>query len=80
MKHLIHPNSQKVTIEKLTETSATLVLPDGQKITWDRQLLPEGCKEQDTISLIVHSKETDTQEREKLAKQILNELFKSPTK
>ncbi len=75
-----HPHSQKVTIEKLTETSATLVMQDGQKITWDKKLLPANAKEKDTLSMIIHSKETDSQEREKLAKQILNELFKEPAK
>lgn len=79
MKDLSHPYSQKIIVKKLTEHSAFLQLPDGQEIEWDKSLLPTDLEEGLELTMIVHNKKTEQDERLKFAKQLLNELFEEKT-
>ena len=80
MKEIKHPYSQKAKVSKLTEHSAFLSLPDGQTLEWDKSMLPPDISVDMEIKLIIHDSKKDIQERQQLAKEILNELFSEETR
>lgn len=71
-----HKYIQTVTVQAIEETSVVLLLPDGQTLTWPKDLLPPSIKKDQQLRVILHDKETESQEREALARAVLNEVMK----
>ena len=77
---LNHPYSQIVKILEIDDQSALLELADQQMIKWPISLLPRGAKAGDSLKMIIHDKKTDEEERQRLARTLLNEIMaESPT-
>lgn len=72
---LNHPYSKQATVIRLDEQSAVLQLPDGQSINWPLDLLPPDTKVNDSLKIIIHNKKTDEEERQRLARTLLNEVM-----
>jgi len=70
-----HQYVQKATVKKITSEQAELELPDGQVIKWPVKLLPSDLKNGDTVRILVHDKQTEEEERQRLAKSLLNEVM-----
>lgn len=75
---LNHPYSIQATVLKLDEQSAVLKLIDGQTLNWPLELLPPGTKTNDPVKIIIHNKKTDEEERQRLARTLLNEVMTEP--
>jgi len=69
-------NFQKGVIDRIEENKAVIKLDDGQQVIWPVSDLPEGLTEGDSLRLVILTAEEDGDAREKLAKQILNEILK----
>lgn len=67
---------QKGVIDRFERDKAVIALDDGQKIIWPISDLPEGLSEGQAVRLVLFTKEDDDDERQKLAKNILNEILK----
>jgi hypothetical protein len=72
---LTHTYTQPAKIKTLQEKQVILQLPDGQEFTWPRNLLPESIKEGQAIRVLLHDAETEEEERQKLARALVNEIF-----
>ena len=57
--------------------SARLELSDGQNLNWPIKNLPDDIKEGDEMRLVFSSAASEVEEREKTAKEILNQLLKA---
>jgi len=69
-------NSLSGKIEGFSGNQAVIILNDGQKINWPVAELPANTGISSPVTLKLLSEETEEQEREKLAKNILNEILK----
>lgn len=69
----------KAVIDRFEGTMAVLKFDDGQTLTWPIKNLPEDCKEGSSLRVIISTSETDQEEREKLAKTLINEILKADT-
>lgn len=65
-----------VTLDRFEASYAVIKTDDGQEILWPAQKLPADVKEGDVLKLRLGTSATETAEREKLAKQILEEILK----
>ena len=70
-----HPFAQTATVKEIKNDHAVIVLADGQILTWAVSLLPPNTKTGDNVRVIIHNQETDEQERQRLSRQIINELL-----
>ncbi len=68
------------TIDRFEGDLAVIKLNDGQTLNWPKKMLPKETKEGGVIHLSLITSETNTKEREKIAKSILNELLKPKSK
>lgn len=69
---------QSGVIDRLEGEFAVIKLADGQEIHWPKSQLTSS-REGAAVKLVVHTEAEAEQERQKLAKTILNEILK-PTK
>ncbi len=76
IEKIINANSLAGTIESFSGRSATIILDDGQKINWPITELPTGCQAGQKIRLKLIDEAAAENEKEKLAKSILNEILK----
>lgn len=65
----------KVVIDRFEGKLAVLVTDDKQKILWPIKNLPDDVQEGSTVRLVISTTKTDQEEREKLAKTMLNEIL-----
>lgn len=77
-EELQHPYSQKAKVKKITENKVLLICDDQTEIGWPLNLLPPNTNVGDIVKVIIHNSETDEQERQKLAKTLINEILNSP--
>lgn len=68
-------NYIKVVLDRFEGKFAVLKTSDGQELLWPIKNLPEEAKEGSGMRLILATAKTDQEEREKLAKTILNEIL-----
>lgn len=75
-EQLDHKFVQKIKVKSLDGNHAILVLPDGQEMKWPKSLLPDDIKNNQELRIIVHDKKTEEDERQEIARALLNELIK----
>lgn len=63
-------------IESFAEKNAIIATADGQKLLWPIKNLPADCNTGSKVRLILTTSVSDQQEREKIAKTVLNEILK----
>lgn len=73
-EELNHPFTVWAKILEISGDQAVFKLPDGQTIKWEVSLMPPDAKAGDKIRIIIHDKETDEEERKRLARTLLNEI------
>lgn len=66
---------QSGVIDRIEGEQAIIRLQDGQEISWPKKQLAK-LKEGATVKLVVQTEAEAEQERQKLAKTILNEILK----
>ena len=69
----------KGVIDRFEEDWAVIATEDHQEILWPKNKLPEGLKEGSSVSLAISDSLVDQQEREALAKAMLNEILNTST-
>lgn len=69
--------SQEMVIDRFEEKYAILKGAEGQEIVWPIKKLPDEIKKGEVIRLTLSTAKTETEEREKIAKALLNEILKS---
>ncbi len=66
----------KGVIDHFEKNQAVIKLENQQELLWPIDKLPDGCREGEAIRLIFSNFENDRQEKEVLAKTILNQILK----
>ncbi|HEX9664919.1 MAG TPA: DUF3006 domain-containing protein [Patescibacteria group bacterium] len=66
----------KAVIDRFEGIMAVLKFDDNQEINWPIKNLPEDCQAGSVVRLIISTSKTDQEEREKMAKTLLNEILK----
>ena len=64
-------------IDRLENKFAVIRTDDGQTLNWPIDKLPEATAEGEAIHLIISNFKSEEQEREKIAKAILNDILKT---
>ncbi len=72
-------NYLKGTIDRFEGKLAVIKLDEGQELHWPINNLPEGVKEGTAVRLILSTSESDEEERQEVAKALLNEILKNPS-
>ena len=65
------------TIDRLEEDKAVLKLDDGQSLDWPVDKLSGDITEGAQVKLVLFSDKSEEEEREKMAKVVLNEILKT---
>ena len=65
------------TLDRFEGQFAVLATEDGQTINWPQDKLPPDAAEGSQIKLVMFSAKTEEEEREKMAKAVLNEILKT---
>ncbi|MBN1778611.1 MAG: hypothetical protein JW816_00080 [Candidatus Buchananbacteria bacterium] len=68
--------SQMGVILEFQEKMAVIQLSDGQKILWPIKNLPDDAAQNQKIKLTTSTNQSEENEREKIAKTILNQILK----
>jgi len=68
------------TLERFEDKMAVIITDDGQKLLWPISNLPIECDKGAKVRIILSTVQTDQEEREGIAKTILNEILKNPEK
>jgi Mor family transcriptional regulator len=63
-------------IDRFEEDKAILITDDNQTIVWPKNKLPAGLKEGSALTLAIVNDKIRSEESQKLAKDILNEILK----
>ena len=66
----------KGKVEKFEDKMA-IIIADGNKFSWPIKNLPEDIEVGSEVRLILTTTKTDEEEREKMAKTILNQVLKT---
>ncbi len=77
LENLKESYSLEGVIENFVDKKAVIVTKDGQKLSWPIKNLPEDCEKGTRIRIILTTSKTDQEERQKLAKAILNEILEN---
>lgn len=65
------------TVDRLEGSKAVLKLDDGQSLNWPVDKLPAGAVEGTQLKILLLSDKGEEEEREKMAKAVLNEILKT---
>lgn len=65
------------TLDRFEEKKAVFKTDDGQTILWDIKNLPEDIGTGSVVRLTIGTSKTQEEEREKIAKQMLNQIIKN---
>ena len=68
------------TLDRFEDTKAVFVTDDGQSLTWDIKNLPEDIAVGSVVRLVLNTSKTQEEEREKVAKKMLNQIIKNGQK
>jgi hypothetical protein len=66
----------KATLDRFEGKQAVLKTDDGQEIVWPIKNLPDDIHEGSVVRLVLSTSQTDEEERQKMAKSLLNEILK----
>ncbi len=69
-------NYLRGAIDRFEGKIAVIKTDDGQELKWPIANLPEDIEEGAAIRLLLSTNKSDEEEREKVAKTVLNELLK----
>ena len=64
-------------VDRIEGNKAVLKLDDGQSLNWPVNNLPSDVIEGSQIKLVIFSNKIEEEEREKIAKAVLNEILKT---
>lgn len=64
------------TVDRFEGKVAVLRFSDGQEFRWPMKSLPDDAQEGSAVRISLTTSATDEEERERLARTMLNELFK----
>ena len=70
------PHALHASIETIEEDVVLLKLADGQKVKWPRAQVSPALKVGDIVHLFVFPEGETEQERQRIAKEVLNEILK----
>jgi len=73
----MHEFSLKAAIDRFEGTFAVIRTEDSQEIVWPIRNLPDNTAEGESIILLVSTSQNDTEERERIARAMLNEILKN---
>ncbi len=65
------------TVDRVEGKKAVLKLDDGQSLDWPMDKLPGDAREGSRVKLVLFSNKTEEEEREEMAKKVLNEILKT---
>ncbi len=65
------------TIDRFEDKMAVIIVEDGQKLLWPIKNLPEDSDKGQKVRIILSTSKTDQEDREKMAKTILNKILKT---
>lgn len=68
-------NSLKAIVDRIEESKAVIRSDDGQTLLWPIENLPEDTSEGSVVYISLTKSEVEEQERENLARDILNEIM-----
>jgi len=72
--------SISATIDRFEEKKAVLITEDKQTILWDIKNLPEDAEVGSVVRLLITTSKTQSEEQEKIAKKMLNQIIKNGKK
>lgn len=75
-QELLNKYSLTGAIDRIEEDKAVIRLNDGQEIFWPSEKLPEDAKEGEVVRIKLFTSSTESEEREKIAKRLLEEILK----
>ena len=67
--------SIEATIDRIEEDICVFILENNEKLILPIGKLPTGCKQGDVVILTIEKSKGKTEERENLAKDVLNEIL-----
>lgn len=67
----------KGVIDRFEGSKAVIKLDDGQEIIWPKENLSDDTMEGAAVRLVLYNSKTDQEEREKIAKSVLNEILRT---
>ena len=70
-------NFIKAVIDRFENRKAVLKTDDGQELLWPIKNLPDDVQEGTVVRIVIKTNQTDQEEREKIAKTLLNEILKT---
>ena len=65
------------TVDRVEGNKAVLKLDDGQSLDWPIDRLPADAGEGSRVKLVILSNKGEQEEREEMAKAVLNEILKT---
>ncbi len=75
-QELLNKYSLSGTLDRIEEDKAVIRLDDGQEIFWAREKLPQNVKEGELVRIKLFTSDTESEEREKIARKLLEEILK----
>ena len=79
-KDQLHPNLKPFisgVIDRFEGDLAIIKFDDGQEIHWPKNKIPQEYAKGSAIKLAIHTEQDEEEERTKLARTLLNEIFKT---
>lgn len=70
------PHTVSATVSRLQHETVTLTFADGQSLAWPRRLLHAEVVVGDTVHLAAFCREDMAEEREQLARAVLNDMLR----
>ena len=67
----------KGIIDRFKDKLAIIITEDDQKLIWPIKDLPEDCEQGTAVRIILTTSRTDQEERDKVAKTVLNKILKN---
>jgi hypothetical protein len=67
-------------IERFEGKQAIISLATGQELDWPIKNLPEGADQNTSVRILIKTSASDQQDKEELAKTIINKILKPETK
>jgi len=65
------------TLDRIEGTTAVFQLDNGQKLNWPVANLPADLEEGGQVKLVLFTDKDEQEEREEMAKAVLNEILKT---
>ncbi|OGY43355.1 MAG: hypothetical protein A2731_00655 [Candidatus Buchananbacteria bacterium RIFCSPHIGHO2_01_FULL_39_8] len=76
-KDLLENYSLEGVIDRFEDKMAVIITKDGQKLLWPIKNLPDDVEIGRMVRIVLSTDKTQVEEREKIAKTILNKILKN---